>query len=138
MKVLSIKEPYASLIMKGIKKVETRSWKTKYRGELYIHASLSNVPKKYSEVEGLSDLIKDMPMHYGHIICKCELVDCIEMTEDYIESMKNKHPTEYICGAYELGRYAWVLEHIEIIEPIEAKGKLGIWNYEKSAREGFL
>ena len=41
MKVLSIKEPWASLIMNGTKRIETRSWKTKYRGEIYIHASLS-------------------------------------------------------------------------------------------------
>lgn len=39
MKVLSIKEPYASLIKNNIKKIETRSWKTNYRGKLYIHAS---------------------------------------------------------------------------------------------------
>ncbi len=39
MKVLSIKEPYASLIMNGDKKIETRSFKTNYRGPLYIHAS---------------------------------------------------------------------------------------------------
>ena len=135
MKVLSIKEPYATLIMNGIKKIETRSWKTNYRGELYIHASLSNVPKKYYEVDGLSSLIKDMEMHYGQIICKCKLVDCIEMTEEYIDSMKNNHFVEYICGAYEIGRYAWVLDFVEKIEPLNAKGKLGIWNYEKNASD---
>lgn len=36
MKVLSLTEPYATLIKEGKKKVETRSWKTSYRGELYI------------------------------------------------------------------------------------------------------
>ena len=41
MKVLSIKEPFASLISLGIKKIETRSWKTNYKGEIYIHASLT-------------------------------------------------------------------------------------------------
>lgn len=41
MKVLSIKEPFASLISLSIKKIETRSWKTNYKGEIYIHASLT-------------------------------------------------------------------------------------------------
>ena len=46
MKVLSIKEPFASLIKNKKKYIETRSWKTNYRGELYIHASLSKVKKE--------------------------------------------------------------------------------------------
>ena len=32
---------------------------------------------------------------------------------------------------YEIGRYAWILDDVEIIEPIKAKGQLGIWNYNK-------
>ena len=40
MKVLSIKEPFATLVKDGVKRYETRSWKTNYRGEIYIHASL--------------------------------------------------------------------------------------------------
>ena len=40
MKVITIKEPYATLIKNNVKLIETRSWKTSYRGKLYIHASL--------------------------------------------------------------------------------------------------
>lgn len=126
MKVLSIKEPWASLIMNGTKKIETRSWKTNYRGEIYIHASLSKAKITKPEVY---ELIKDMNFKYGHIICKCNLVDCIYMTDEYVNDMKTNHYEEYICGHYEVGRYAWILEDVEVIEPIEAKGKLGIWNY---------
>lgn len=45
MKVLSIKEPYATLIANGNKVIETRSWKTNYRGELFIHASGTKLAK---------------------------------------------------------------------------------------------
>ena len=38
MKVLTLKQPWASFVMQGDKKYEFRSWKTKYRGELLIHA----------------------------------------------------------------------------------------------------
>ena len=41
MKVISIKEPFATLIKDGVKIYETRSWKTNYRGEIYVHASMS-------------------------------------------------------------------------------------------------
>ena len=129
MKVLSIKEPFASLIMNNIKHIETRSWKTNYRGELYIHASLSKLDKYNNRLE-LMKLIKDMNMNYGFIICKCKLVDCIYMDERFISKIKKNHK-EYICGEYSVGRYAWVLSDIEILDdPIKVKGKLGIWNYE--------
>ena len=126
MKVLSIKEPWASLIMNGTKKIETRSWKTKYRGEIYIHASSSKAKITKSEVY---ELIKDMNFKCGYIICKCNLVDCIYMTDEYVNDMKTNHYEEYICGHYEVGRYAWIVEDVRVIEPIEAKGKLGLWNY---------
>ena len=126
MKVLSIKEPWASLIMNGTKKIETRSWKTKYRGEIYIHASLSKAKITKPEVY---ELIKDMNFKCGYIICKCNLVDCIYMTDEYVNGMKTNHYEEYICGHYEVGRYAWIVEDVKVIEPIEAKGKLGLWNY---------
>lgn len=123
MKVLSIKEPYASLIKDGYKCYETRSFKTNYRGELYIHASLS----KCNQSDKLSKLITPM---YGEIICKCMLVDCIYMTDEFIDNLKKNNEVEYKCGLYETGRYAWVLENVLAIKPIKAKGKLGIWNFE--------
>ena len=122
MKVLSIKEPYASLIKDGYKCYETRSFKTNYRGELYIHASLS----KSNVDDELSKLVTPM---YGKIICKCKLVDCVLMTENYVKEIKEKTPMEYKCGLYEAGRYAWILESVEEIDAIKAKGKLGIWNF---------
>ena len=126
MKVLTIKEPWASLIANGYKEYEFRSWKTNYRGELFIHASLSTKNNISNEV---LDLIKDMKLNNGYIICKCKLVDCVYMTEDFINNIKNNNHIEYICGDYQLGRYAWILDDIEVVEPIEVKGKLGIWNY---------
>lgn len=121
-KVLSIREPYASLIKLKIKTIETRSFKTNYRGELYIHASLS----KSNVGDDLSKLV--MPM-YGKIICKCKLVDCVLMTKEYVKYVKDNMPMEYKCGLYEEGRYALILENIEEIDAIKAKGKLGIWSF---------
>ena len=39
MKVLTIREPWASLIINGYKEYEFRSWKTNYRGKILIHTS---------------------------------------------------------------------------------------------------
>lgn len=129
MKVLTIKEPYATLIKKKIKYIETRSWKTNYRGEIYIHAGVSKIRKEIRDRIELSSLYKDEELNYGNIICKCNLVDCVYMTEEFIEKEKKKNPDNFASGRYEVGRYAWILEYIESIEKIPAKGKLGIWNY---------
>lgn len=133
MKVLSIKEPFATLIKNKKKYIETRSWKTNYRGELYIHASISKIQKEVKERKELMELIDNDEMGYGNILCKCELVDCIYMTEEYIDYIKKNEYEQYICGNYKVGRYAWVLRNIEPLERgIPARGRLGIWNYNDS------
>ena len=130
MKVLSITEPYATLIKNNVKKIETRSWKTNYRGKLLIHASSTKIPKEYKENDEVMKLINIDKLNFGYIICSCDLVDCIEMTDEFIKKVKN-NKTEYICGIYKKERYAWILDNIEILDkPIKAKGHLGIWNIE--------
>ena len=126
MKVLSIKEPFATLIKDGVKIYETRSWRTNYRGEIYIHASLSL--SKSERVESANKYLKS-EIKPGFILCKCELVDCIPMTDEFIKYI-NKETSEYDYGLYSEGRYAWKLKVLEVLdEPIPAKGKWGIWNY---------
>lgn len=49
MKVLTIKEPFATLIKNKVKYIETRSWKTNYRGELYIQAGAAKIGKEVKE-----------------------------------------------------------------------------------------
>jgi hypothetical protein len=132
MRVISLLEPWASLIRENIKKVETRSWKTNYRGELYIHSSLKKVNKNDFKMGELISLLKDTDFKYGYIIAKCKLVDCVYMDEEYIKTIR-KNNQEFICGQYEVGRYAWILEDIEMLEnPIKVKGHLGIWSYEEN------
>lgn len=134
MKVLSIKEPFASLISLGIKKIETRSFKTNYRGEIYIHASLKKVIVKDERYKKILNLLpENYEFKYGCIICKATLTDCIYMDDDFLDKIKESS-IEYLCGNYEKGRYAWVLENIEILDKkIPVKGQLGIWNYKKSS-----
>ncbi len=131
MKVLTIKEPFATLIKNKVKYIETRSWKTNYRGKLYIHSGLAKLTKEVKNRKGLLELYNENELKYGYIICKCNLVDCIYMTEEFIKQEKEKNPNNFIAGRYEVGRYAWVLDNIESIKPIPAKGQLGIWNYKK-------
>lgn len=135
MRVLSLKEPWATLISKRIKIIETRSWKTNYRGELYIHASLTPIDKKTKDNSDIQKIIIDNNIDFnsGHIICKCDLVDCVYMTKDFIREVKRNNYINYICGNYQEGRYAWILDNVQVLNnPIEAKGKLGIWKFDEN------
>ena len=126
MKVLTIKQPWATLIMQGDKRFEFRSWKTNYRGELLIHAG------KGIDKEAMKRLSKYIPENLPSekILGKVKLVDCIEMTEEFIEEIK-KNKNEYITGIYAIGRYAWILKNIQVLDkPIKAKGHLGIWSLD--------
>lgn len=129
MKVLSLTEPFATLIYEKEKLIETRSWKTNYRGELYIHASMTKPSKNDLGDKELMCLVENKNMNFGNIICKCNLIDCIYMTKQYVEEMKKNNYQEYICGEYKEGRYAWILDSVEPIKFIKAKGQLNIWDY---------
>lgn len=130
MKVLSLTEPCATLIKEKKKLIETRSWKTNYRGQLYIHSSATKIPKDWKQKKEFMSLVDNIPLNFGYIICKCNLVDCIYMTKKYVEDVKKNNYQEYICGKYEEGRSAWILEDIVPLKtPIKAKGQLNIWHF---------
>ncbi len=119
MKTLTIKEPYVTPIALGKKHYETRSWKTNYRGPIYIHTAKTVM---LDPVEGCE---KIFPL--GCIVLKANLTDCIKMDEEFIAKIK-QDPEEYAFGFYEVGRYAWKLEDVEVLTNFkEAKGKQGIW-----------
>lgn len=130
MKALSLREPFAALIAAGKKKIETRSWNTHYRGELYIHASAAKIKRNDLRAQELLELIPNEPLRYGMVVCKCTLTDCRYMDAAFLREMERK-PLEKLCGDYREGRYAWILEDIEVL-PVSfpAKGMLGLWTLE--------
>ena len=90
MKVLTIKQPYASLIAEGYKEYEFRSWKSSYRGELYIHAGLGMDKEAMKKFEYLH---LDYPQ--GKIIAKCNMVDCILIDDKMKKVLKEKNQVIY-------------------------------------------
>lgn len=130
MKALSLKEPWASLIAAGVKSIETRSWRTSYRGELAIHASLAKVTTGDPHMERLLSLLPKRELHQGMVVCRCVLKDCVPMDEAFLRWIDTQ-PTEKLCGEYAPGRFAWILEQVEPLEfPQPAKGHLNLWEWE--------
>ena len=126
MKTLTIKQPWATLIIQQDKRFEFRSWQTKYRGDLLIHAG------KEIDKEATKRLAKYIPknMPTGKILGKVRLVDCIKMSPEFKEILLKENKDIYTESSFR-ENYGWQLENVEVFDdPIEAKGKLSLWDFE--------
>lgn len=154
MKAITVKQPWASLIVHGIKDIENRTWPCpqKYIGQrVLIHASKAKA--KSLKFQLTDDQIKCVYDHFngdiplliepkGSIIGSVEIVDCVvnhpsiwaEKTENYTVGMNPKQH-EDITGKKVI--YNWVLANPVLFEkPIPAIGKLSFWEVESELLEG--
>ncbi len=134
MKVLTLHEPWATLVAKGIKTIETRSWPTKFRGRIAIHSGKREMPIP-SEVQGVmkSHNIECDDLQYGKIIATAELYgSCLEMDQDIIDRIRQLWgEDEMALGWYEAGRFAWYLKDIRMLEePVAIRGYQRLWNID--------
>ena len=108
MKALSIREPHASKFLNEEKTIETRTWKTDYRGDILLCAS-----KKPESVIS------------GHAFAIAELVFCRPMleTDEWLAC----------CEIYD-GAYSWVFKNLRKIDPFPIKGQLGLFEVEYGDR----
>ena len=122
MKVLTLKQPWATLVAEGIKKYEFRSWKTKYRGKVLIHAG-AGIDKK--EMERFKDLGLEFPSK--KIIAEVEIEDCLELDDDLNKKIINENNIAY--GDKYRNGYAWKLSNVKKLNIEETiNGQLGLWN----------
>ena len=117
MKALSLKQPWAELVLQGKKTIELRKWNTSLRGEFLIHASGNIDEEKIKEYN-----FKDLPRQA--IIGRVKLVDVKEYNnEEEFFKDKNKH----LASTMEWGKYGFILEKPERIKPVKQKGQLGFF-----------
>ena len=153
MKVLSLRQPWASLVVLGEKRWETRSWNISYRGPLFIHAS-----KRFLRDD--KDLCKSQPFReairrgypgwptidmtvgrlpLGAIIGVVKLTEIVstnnvtsDPTADWVQRFGNTYcfpHKEIEFGNYEPNRYAWQFEHpVMFDQPIPCTGSLGLFD----------
>lgn len=124
MKALTIKQPWASLIVHGIKDIENRTWKTDYRGKILIHSS-KKLPKDHWGLlnpiqykKAMDFIIEncDPILPLGVIIGEVEVIDCVQ-NHSSIWAMPNL--------------WNWVLANPVIYDKpiIDVRGKLSFWEY---------
>jgi hypothetical protein len=119
MKVLSLKQPYAELVVSGKKTIELRNWNTKFRGKFLIHASLS--PDK----EGMKEFGFEK-LSTGVIVGETELVD----VKHYKNSEEHQKDKSKHLANDSWGNYGFILKNAKRLKPISAKGKLNFWNFD--------
>ena len=126
MKAITIKQPWATLIAEGYKEYEFRSWKTKYRGDILIHAG-KGIDKK------AMGRFKHLGLEYpaGQIIAKATITDCIYVDEEFAQKLYQKDSNVYksLINNKDRDSYGFKLENVKKISPIEVKGKLSLWDY---------
>ena len=122
MRCLSIRQPWANLIVMGFKDIENRTWKTKHRGPLLIHAGLTvdkfgkellgRMVQKETITQREADLLKAGPR--GMIIGRVNLVDCVI-----------GHPSMWAAE----GCWNWVLAESVMFNTLTVfKGRLGLFD----------
>jgi hypothetical protein len=146
MKALTLTQPWATLVAIGAKRIETRSWRTNYRGPLAIHAAKA-FPRDCREL-GWAQPFRcalhhagifpnagaqwELPL--GKILATCRLVDCVPT--EYMDAKTCPFrdlmtPLEMAFGDYSPKRYAWILDGIEALgQAVAAKGALGLWEWD--------
>ncbi len=134
MKTITIRQPHVAAIFAGLKRYETRSWRTIVRGEVAIHAGSRLDSKRCRFIEtmedwGALDVKGRDELTRGAIIGMVEIVDCIPTSE--VPS------GERDWGDFSEGRWAWVLKNPRTFKtPIPAAGRLMFWEFDESQTKG--
>lgn len=115
MKALTVCQPYAELIARGLKPIENRTWPTAYRGPLVIHAGKSREWMADGDIEAYPD------MAFGAVVAIVELVDCRRVDDLPVSLRHHKHAN---------GPWCWVLSHVQRLDPVPARGAQGLWDYD--------
>lgn len=128
MRALSIKQPYASLMLHG-KTIETRTYYTEYRGLILICASKQ--PYGLADIERISGnyqvdrILETIPNYYntapvGKAIAVGSLIHCRPM------DVHDGDSSFVTFQRYGEQKWAWIFEDVRPIKPIPWIGQLGL------------
>lgn len=132
MKVLTIKQPYIELILRGIKRLETRSWPTKHRGPLLLHSSSSRDENAISMCHQLGLLPKNHQFPTGQLLGIADVQECLNFKDTL--AWLNKAfgaGNEILFGFYGPQYFSFDLTNVvRFSKPVKLKGQTGLWEYD--------
>lgn len=119
MKILSIRQPWAWLIVNGHKDIENRTWSTRFRGEFLVHASKGMTRGEYEDcvnpvlsVRPVIDIPSFADLERGGIVGMAEIVDCVTESD----------------SMWFHGEYGFVLRNARPLPFTPMRGMLGFFN----------
>lgn len=145
MKVISVKQPHADLIVHGDKWCENRTWSTRYRGPLLIHASSRPCNDSCEYFEDLGMQLSQSPgeMATGSIVGKVDLIDVVR-SHDVLRIIFGRKPElpvsdstkKLIANSSQNSHihvansgYCFILSNPRPVEvPVRARGRLNLWD----------
>jgi len=127
-KAITLWQPWASLIAAGVKRHETRSWATSYRGPIAIHAGqtidVAGAPEALCAAALGANWRRVIPV--GMILAVGELTACVEASR----LAPSLTTADREAGNFEAGRFAWRIDNMRpLAQPVPATGRQGLWNW---------
>ncbi|MBO3751112.1 ASCH domain-containing protein [Streptosporangiaceae bacterium NEAU-GS5] len=120
---LSIRQPWAELILQGRKTIELRTWETDYRGSFWLHAGKA-VDLDLDRSFGTSDPPR------GAFVGRTTLVDISPIDAQRWERWRGQHLDS---GHYQPGLFAWHLSSAERLrQPVPAPGRLKLFKVDET------
>ena len=127
MKALSLKQPYAELIVIGQKTIELRSWKTKHRGKFYIHAS--KYQPSLSELEPFGLNINTL--EFGALIGTAEIIGIKDYDVLGESEWQNDIPHHLAGIDYVTSTKGFIIKNAQkFAQPIPCKGQLNFFEVD--------
>ena len=117
MKALSVRQPWAWLIVQGFKDIENRTWQTSFRGTVLIHAGMTMDQEGYEEIRARFPDIPLPPIEEldrGGIVGQCAITDCVSQSDSQWFS----------------GPYGFVIENAMPLPFRPLPGKLGFFEVD--------
>lgn len=159
-KMLSLWQPWASLCVllnpsdnQPEKQIETRHWKTEYRGLLAIHAAKKWDWETEFYIQNADEISRALAYHFasynldeigeiiprGAIVGVAELTDCIQFKPENREKFKGYPKREWSFGDFEVGRFGWILKNVVKFDvPVVCRGLQGLGKPPEEIRERIL
>lgn len=159
MRCITLTEPWATLVAIGAKRIETRSWAAPrwlLGQQIAIHAAKgmkqddlnfslvgpcatvlrANKLRQFAWAEPVGPVKDAFPTTRGRVIATATLYACREIPNADIEQLLDQYgfpEHELDFGNYAPGRYAWFLRDVRRIDPVAARGELGLWEWDPPA-----
>lgn len=133
-RMLSLRQPWAWVVVFGGKDIENRSWKTDYRGDILIHASKTMTRSEYRRVHDFAllhgvSIPNASALDFGGIIGRATLVDILQPTAVDARGERRRWHLPPDSPFVKKPQYGWVLERARPVEFVPCLGALNLMKY---------